>query len=179
MGPLITIKGRHQEHSIPFPCVTWCPYILGPLISLRGRHREHSIPLHVTTHFISPFHSIVWHYMASTHGGSSDHSQRAPRGASLDDSKASRRGHEQMKNRRRLTLVFWASSSLLTPSATSFRIRQSQQLHDSIMCGRKRRPRAAQLTHGRSHSSLHVLPTGQTGVLLQVGFVLCSSLFDS
>ena len=177
MGPLITIKGRHRGHSIPFTCVTWCPYIVGPLISLKGRYREHSIPLLV----ITPLHSIVWRNMASTHCGSSDHSQRAPRGASLDDSKASRRGHEQMKNRRRLTLVFWASSSLLAPSATSLRIRQSQQLHDSIMCGRKRRrrPRAAQLTHGRSHSSLHVLPTGQTGVLLQVGFVLCSSLFDS
>ena len=35
---------------------------------------------------------------------------------------------------------------------------------------------ATPCTHGRSHSSLHDLPTGQTGVFLQVGFVLCSYL---
>ena len=40
--------------------------------------------------------------MASTHGGSSDHYQRAPRGASLGDSNASQRGHEQEKIKNRI-----------------------------------------------------------------------------
>ena len=40
--------------------------------------------------------------MATTHGGSSDHYQRAPRGASLGDSKAPQRGHEQEKTKAKI-----------------------------------------------------------------------------
>ena len=74
--------------------------------------------------------------------------------------------------------TMWASNPLLALSATLESIWRLEELLVAVTLEEDKEAiqmalmGATPCNHGRSNSSLHDLPTGQTGVFLQVGYVL-------